>query len=129
MSNKLNELLGSIMGELKQISNTETIIGKPVKFGDKSVVPVSKVSVGFGVGGGEDESKGGAKFGGGGGGGARVEPVGFIIIDGDRVSFLPTSHDKYQGLIEAIPDLVNKLRGFKKDKSDKEPEKNSDDIK
>lgn len=120
MSNKLTDLISSIMGELKQIAATETIIGEPVKLGEKMVVPVSKVLVGFGVGGGEgqDEKKGGG-FGGGGGGGVRVEPVGFIVIQEERVSFLPTKPGRFEGLVEAIPGFLEKVKDFakKKDKN------------
>lgn len=121
MSNKIKDLLQSIIGELKQIAVTETIIGEPLSLGQKMIVPVSRIMVGFGVGGGEGASeKQGEGFGGGGGGGTRVEPVGFIVIDGEKVSFLPTSSGKYEGLIEAIPDVLNKFAGLKKDKGEKE---------
>ncbi len=119
MPNKLNELLSSIIGELKQISATETIIGEPVTLADKKVVPVSRLMLGFGVGGGEGESEEkGSGFGGGGGGGIRIEPVGFIVIDDDKVSFLPTKPGRFEGLIEAIPGVLNKIKGMKKDKGD-----------
>jgi uncharacterized spore protein YtfJ len=118
MPNKLKGLLSSIMAELKQIAASETIVGKPVAIGDKSIVPVTRVMVGFGVGGGEGESdEKGQGFGGGGAGGARVEPVGFIIIGEDKVSFLPTKPGKFEGLIDAIPDLLDKVKGLKKEKS------------
>jgi len=118
MPTRINELLTSIISQLKEIAATESIVGKPVTFGDKLVVPVSRLSVGFGAGGGEDESKGtNSRFGGGGGGGAKVEPVGFIIFDGTNFSFLPTTKGKYEGIIEAIPDLIGKLKQFKKGSS------------
>ncbi|NLI15253.1 MAG: sporulation protein [candidate division Zixibacteria bacterium] len=118
MPTRINELLTSIIGQLKGIAETESIVGKPITFGDKMLVPVSRLSVGFGAGGGEDESKGvNSRFGGGGGGGAKVEPVGFIIYDGDSFSFLPTTKGKFDGIIEAIPDLINKIKQFKKDSS------------
>ena len=118
MPNKLKELLASIMDELKQIAASETIVGKPVTLGDKSIVPVTRVMVGFGVGGGEGESdKKGQGFGGGGGGGVRVEPVGFIDIGEDKVSFLPAKPGKFEGLIDAIPDVFDKVKAFKQDKS------------
>lgn len=126
MPNKLQELLSSIMIELKHIAATETIIGKEVTIGNKTVVPVSRIMIGFGVGGGEGSSeKQGEGFGGGGGGGARVEPVGFIVIDGDNVSFLPTKPGKFEGLVEAIPGVLEKFKGLKKnkDKKDKGKEK------
>ena len=118
MPDKLKGLLSSIIDELKQIAASETIVGKPVVLGDKSIVPVTKLMVGFGVGGGEGESdKKGQGFGGGGAGGARVEPVGFIVIGEDKVSFLPTKPGKFEGLIDAIPDVLDKVKALKKDKS------------
>jgi uncharacterized spore protein YtfJ len=115
MNNKLEGLASSIMGQLKEISSSDTIIGKQVIMGNKSVVPVTRVVVGFGVGGGEGEETGGKSgFGGGGGGGVKVEPVGFIIIEEDKVSFLPTGKTKYEGLISAIPEILTKLKDFKK---------------
>ncbi len=83
--------------------------------GTKSVVPVTRVTVGFGVGGGEGE-RGEAEsgFGGGAGGGVRVEPMGFIIIEEEKVSFLPTGRTKYEGLIAAVPDLITRIKEFKK---------------
>jgi uncharacterized spore protein YtfJ len=118
MPDKLKGLLSSIMAELKHIAASETIVGKPVALGDVSVVPVTRLMVGFGVGGGEGESdKKGQGFGGGGAGGARVEPVGFIVIGEDKASFLPTKPGKFEGLIDAIPDLLDKVKGLTKDKS------------
>lgn len=122
MANKLQELATALISQLKEIAHSDTVIGKQVVMGNKSVVPVTRVTVGFGVGGGEEESgEVRSGFGGGGGGGVRVEPMGFIIIEEDKVSFLPTGRTKYEGLIAAIPDLITRIQEFKKDK-DKKPE-------
>ena len=111
MENELNELVGTIMGELREISKTESIVGEPVNLGEKMVVPVTKLSLGFAVGGGEGKAvEKGSSFGGAGGGGAKVEPVGFIVIQEDKVSFLPTKPGKFEGLIDAIPGVVNKVK-------------------
>jgi uncharacterized spore protein YtfJ len=119
MPTRINELLTSIISQLKEIAVTESIVGKPVTLGDKMIVPVAKISVGFGAGGGEEEGKSdSSKFGGGGGGGAKIEPAGFIIYDGEHFSFLPTSQNRFEGIIEAIPDIINKIKGFKKGKEE-----------
>lgn len=117
MPNRLEELALSIIGQLKEIAATDTIIGQPVTVGAKAVVPVTRVTVGFGVGGGSEETKENtSNFGGGGGGGVRVEPVGFIVIEEDQVWYLPTSPGKYASMIEAIPGFIDKLKGLRKDK-------------
>jgi len=111
MSAQLKETLSSIIGELKAIASTKTVIGEPLTLGDKMVVPVSRIMVGFGVGGGEgEEVKKRGGFAGGGGGGARIEPIGFILIDEDKISFLPTKPGRFEGLIESIPAIVEKLK-------------------
>jgi uncharacterized spore protein YtfJ len=123
MPNKLEELALSIISQLKEIAVSETIIGQPVVIGNKGVVPVSRVSVGFGVGGGEGETKDAtSSFGGGGGGGVRVEPGGFIVIEEDKVSYLPTAQGKYSAIIDAIPGFIEKFRSLKKDKGEKDKE-------
>ena len=120
MQNKLQELASTIISQIKEIASSDTVVGKQVVMGNKSVVPVTRVTVGFGVGGDEGEKKDAESgFGGGAGGGVRIEPMGFIIIEEDKVSFLPTSKTKYEGLIEAIPDLISKVQSFKKDKDEK----------
>jgi uncharacterized spore protein YtfJ len=127
MPNKLQELAATIITQIKEIAASDTVVGKQVTMGNKSVVPITRVTVGFGVGGGEGESgEKGSGFGGGAGGGVRVEPMGFIIIEEDKVSFLPTGRTKYEGLIAAIPDLIAKVQDFKKDKKDKKSDTQGD---
>ncbi len=111
MQNQLSKLVGTIMGELKEISKTESIVGEPVRLGDKMVVPVTRLSLGFAVGGGEGQTPSkGSNLGGAGGGGAKVEPVGFIVIQEDNVSFLPTKEGAFEGLIDAIPWVIKKVK-------------------
>ena len=117
MPAQLKETLSSIIGELKAIASTKTVVGDPLTLDDKMVVPVSRIMVGFGVGGGEaEEVKKRGGFAGGGAGGARVDPIGFIIIDGEKISFLPTKPGKFEGFIDSIPGIVEKLKSSKEDK-------------
>ena len=117
MEAQLKETLSSIIEELKAIASTQTVVGDPLTLDGKMVVPVSRIMVGVGVGGGEGE---GAKkrggFAGGGAGGARIDPIGFIIIDGEKISFLPTKPGRFEGFIESIPGIVKKFKSPKRDK-------------
>lgn len=111
MSNNVMEMLQAIVGELKSMARSETIIGDPVTLGDKTVVPVAKISIGFGAGGGQGtDDKNQTGFGGGGGAGATIQPAAFIVIDGDKVSLLPAGKGKFDQIIEAVPDLLNKIK-------------------
>jgi uncharacterized spore protein YtfJ len=114
MSEQLKETLSSIIGEIKAIASTKTVIGEPLPLADKMVVPVSRIMVGFGVGGGEgEETKKRGGFVGGGAGGARIDPIGFIIIDEEKISFLPTKPGRFEGFIESISGIVEKFKSPK----------------
>ena len=125
-NNRVSEILKDIVGELKDIASSQTVVGEPITVGDKTVIPVVKISVGFGAGGGQGESpdKGGG-FGGGGGGGAKIEPSAFIIMDGDRIQLLSAKQGKLDALVEAVPGLFGKLKDIrdkmKKDKGEDTP--------
>ncbi|HUV30854.1 MAG TPA: spore germination protein GerW family protein [Acidobacteriota bacterium] len=114
MANNVVEVLRGVVGELKDMARSETIIGEPITVGDKTVIPVVKISVGFGAGGGQSEpSKGDTGFGGGGGGGAKIEPAAFIIMDKDGIRLLPAQKGKWEGVIESIPGIAKKIAKWK----------------
>ena len=114
MSNNVTEIIRGVVEELKQIARTESIVGEPITIGNKTLVPIVRITVGFGAGGGEgsdDKSRSG--FGGGGGGGAKVEPAAFIVIDDTGISLLPVKPGAIDSLVEAIPALIGKLGKLK----------------
>jgi uncharacterized spore protein YtfJ len=121
MTNNVVEILKGVVGELREMAKSEVIVGQPITVGDKTVIPVVKLSLGFGAGGGQSESgKDGAGFGGGGGGGIRIEPSAFIIMDSEGIRLLPVKRGNIEGIIEAIPDLAAKFSQLKdKLKADK----------
>ncbi|MBD3168756.1 MAG: sporulation protein [candidate division Zixibacteria bacterium] len=139
MNSKLDDLMRSIVGELRSMAKSETVVGQPITAGKNTVVPLCKVSVGFGAGGGEGEKNTSEKgFGGGGGGGASIEPVAFIVISDDRVSLLSTKGKKYEDLLSMIPDAIKgvidlaggskkgKGKGFKDNPEEEERDKDSE---
>lgn len=81
----LEDLARTVLEQLQETINTKTIVGQPIVAGETTVVPITKVSFGFGVGGKQaKDAKDTSSFGGGSGGGATLEPMGFIVIsDGD----------------------------------------------
>ena len=110
MASYVEGLIERVLGELHQIVKTETVVGEPVEVGNMTLIPVSKISFGFGAGGGQ-EGKGQS----GTGGGATVEPIAFVIIDGTgKAQILPLS-EKEGGLgqlLELMPDAVGKIKEF-----------------
>jgi len=114
MTNNVMEVITGIVGELKTIASATSVVGQPVTVGDKTVIPVVKISVGFGAGGGQGErEKSTAGFGAGGGGGCVVEPAAFIIMDKDGIFLLPAKPGKLDTLVEAIPGVLKKILDLK----------------
>jgi uncharacterized spore protein YtfJ len=121
-NNNVVEILHSVVGELKDMARSESIVGDPITIGDRTVIPVVKMTVGFGAGGGQGEAESKRSgFGGGGGGGVSIEPAAFIIMDKDGISLLPAKKGNWEGLIEAIPGIALKIAQIKeKLKADKD---------
>jgi uncharacterized spore protein YtfJ len=86
--NTAQNILKDLVGELKDLAKTETIVGAPVTAGEFTLIPVSRVALGVGAGGGagETEKKSSTGEGGGGGGGIRVIPVALIAVRGGELN-------------------------------------------
>jgi len=110
MSSSVEALVERVMGELHRIVQTRTVVGEPVQAGKVTLIPVSKISFGFGAGGGR-EGKGQS----GTGGGATVEPIGFVVIDENGKTQILTMREKevsWGQLVELMPDAIAKVKGF-----------------
>jgi len=104
-------LIKTLLDEFKTISRTETIIGKEFQAGEYTLVPISKVSLGIAAGGGsggvKTESKG---EGGAGGGGIRIEPIAFIVIRGEEISFHGIKKGgTIEAVLEKIPEMAERI--------------------
>jgi len=121
----LDEILKSLLPELREIARAQTVIGDPIQAGDSTVIPVSKVSVGFGAGGSKDDKPGGM----GTGGGAMIEPIAFIVITGGKVQLVPvTSKDTTIGkVIDMVPDILDRV-GLKEKKGKKKASEAEDEA-
>lgn len=83
----IDTLIKTVLSELKVAINSKTVIGEPTTFKNWTVIPVTRVSFGFGAGGGQGKNDA-AGFGGGSGGGATIEPVAFIAISEKEVKLI-----------------------------------------
>ena len=112
MEFKPQDLISTIVEELKSMATTRSIVGEPIEVDGKTIIPVIKISMGFGGGGGES---------GGGGGGIRIEPVAFIVADEEQVCLLPVKPKSFEKVIEVVPELISKIKSAKEEKKQKEP--------
>ncbi|HWP85319.1 MAG TPA: spore germination protein GerW family protein [Terriglobia bacterium] len=105
------DILKSLIGELKTLARTETIVGAPFSAGEFTIIPISRVSLGVGAGGGTggDEKKGALGEGGGGGGGIRIQPVALVAARGGELNVHMLGHGAaFTHTVEKLPELVEK---------------------
>ncbi len=143
--NKISEILGESIESLKQYADAETVIGQPITTPDgTTVIPVSKISMGFASGGLDYAGKkaatavGVSHFGGGGGTGVTISPVAFLIISPTGgFDLLPITSgndssstvDKVAALIERSPDILQRLKDvLSKDKKKDETSEEKDEA-
>ncbi|MCF7876169.1 sporulation protein [Candidatus Bipolaricaulota bacterium] len=123
---KVDEMIEQLADDLKSYASTSSIFGEPMEIQGATVIPVSKMSVGYGGGGGEgEEGSSGDKGGGGGaGGGVKIEPAALIIAkDGEvSVASIKAKESKFDSLIEMIPEAVEKFSGKQCEKEEEENE-------
>lgn len=103
----IDTLVKTVLSELKVAINSKTVIGEPLTCKNWTVIPVTKVSFGFGAGGGSGKSEN--SFGGGSGGGATIETVAFLAVSENEVKLVSTNEK--QTVWEKIlkPELGEKL--------------------
>ena len=78
----LSDMMRATMDKIHEMVDANTIVGQPITTPDGvTLIPISKVSFGFGSGGG-DYGKTSAKegFGGGSAAGVKIDPVAFLVI-------------------------------------------------
>ena len=116
MSNNINEMLDNLLKNIDVVSQTKKVIGDVMTMDDGTIiVPVSKVSMGFGGGGSDFTSKNQPASGGGIGGGVKVTPEAFLVINNGNVRLIPMDGGAPSPLnkaIDMLPGLIDKGNGF-----------------
>ena len=116
-------MMGVTMDKIRQMADSNTIIGNPITVEGTIIIPVSRVTFGF-ASGGSDVGQNSTKdmFGGGTGAGVSIAPIAFLVVnDGNvRTIQLMEHMSPVDNAINALPDLVDRLTAFlKKEKKDK----------
>lgn len=126
----LKQIIDSALSKIGEVVDVNTVIGEPINLpGEVSIIPFSKVTVGFASGGAEYGGKnprtdGSAYFAGGNGAGVSMVPLGFIAVEKGTVRVIelgkPETYvsakdpinqalDGINGVIDKAPDLLAKL--------------------
>ncbi len=118
-NNPISELMQTTMENVKNILKVDTVVGDPIYTPDGiTLVPISKISVGFGGGGAEFGGKnasGTRNYGGGNGTGVKIEPIGFLVIKDGHIRMInvtPPASNTVDRLIDLVPQVMDRVDSF-----------------
>ena len=122
---QIKELVDAVSERLSSVANSDVVAGTPMELGGVTIVPISRISLGIGAGGGEGEAgtpgkkhgKHGRHGRGEGTGGAtagagKIRPVAVAVLSGDGIEILSIDEKrgKLDRLLDKIPDLIERVK-------------------
>ena len=113
-------LMNVTMDKIRQMADSNTIIGKPIKTDDgTTILPVSRISFGFASAGTDFDGKNAANkdlFGGGSGAGVNIQPVAFLVVKAGCVRTIQLSDgsNTIDRALTMLPELVDKVSALLK---------------
>ena len=120
----LNDLMRSTMEKIHEMVDTNTIVGQPITTPDGvTLIPISKVSFGFGSGGADYGKVQPKDFGGAAGAGVKIDPVAFLVIKEGTTRVLPVAvpaSTTLDRVVEMVPDLMDKVEKYFDKKKEEE---------
>lgn len=123
--NKLQDIIKTSLESIRSMVDANTVIGNPINTPQgTTIIPVSKVSLGFASGGldyasKKEQTEKSNNFGGGSGTGVAVTPMAFLVIKPDStvellsMSTPDTTTNKIAtvgNIIEKSPDILEKIK-------------------
>ena len=127
MDHPIGNLMNITMDKIKEMVDVNTVVGTPITSPDGTlVIPVSKVSYGFASGGSDLPTKKENKdcFGGGSGAGVTIQPVAFLTVHEGNVRLINVTgeNNPIDGIISAIPNVVDTVKGIVDNRKKKKEE-------
>ena len=103
--------MSNSMSKIKDMIDVNTVIGSPITTPDGvTLIPITKVSVGYG---------------GGAGAGVTITPMAFVVIRGESVRMLPVSEPastSVDRIVELVPDILDRIEGIARQFKDRKTE-------
>ena len=116
--NSIKDLISQGLEKVKTLVDSGTIVGEQIQTEDgATIIPISKVAMGFVVGGGEYADLSARRVAnhfpmtGGSSGGVSVSPVGFLILHADgSVNFVNVENKSlYQTVLNMFNAVLSKI--------------------
>jgi uncharacterized spore protein YtfJ len=119
VNSSLNQNIDTLFSNIEAFTQNEGTLGKPVAQGDKTLIPIISVTIGYGGGntaGKMSQGTAGTTQGTSNAGmdalglGARISTDAIAVVDGENVSVIPVSatSSNMSQLINQIPQMMGK---------------------
>ena len=114
-NNKINQTIETTLKNISEIIDVNTAIGSPIQTKDGIIIPVSKITVGLLVGGGEYgkvsifKNNNDLPYSGGNGSVISIKPCGFLINDKNGYKMVGVLDTPYEKIIDKVSDFFEKL--------------------
>lgn len=113
----VSKLITALLSGMKEISVSETVVGAPIRSGGSTIIPVNKVTLGFGTGAAGTRPAPAARASGlestAVGGGLTVDPQAFIVVNGEGQAQLLSLKDSRGATVlrafELLPSVLSQL--------------------
>lgn len=113
--NDLKSMMVESMEKVKEMVDANNIVGEPITTPDGvTLIPISRLSYGFGCGGG-DYGKQPDQMGAAAGAGVRVEPMAFLVVKDGVTRMLPVAAPAITTVdraIELVPQVLDRVESF-----------------
>lgn len=106
----------STMSSIKNLVEINNIVGEPILTPDGlTIIPVSKLSFGFGGAGGDSLGNSKQGYGGGSAGAVKIEPIGFLVVKDGSVRMVNVSMPAQSGLdriVDMVPQVMDRIESM-----------------
>ena len=117
----INDLMGTVMGKLREMADVSTVIGESIVTPDGiTIIPVSRVSMGYASGGSDFTGKNQKE--------GQASPFGGVVIKEGQVRVMtiePPAANTVDRLIDGAPELIDKIVAIVEKKTAEKKEKES----
>lgn len=119
VNSSLNQNIDTLFSNIETFTQNEGLLGKPVSQGEKTLIPIISVTIGYGGGNTSGRMSGGTSSAAQGtsnagmdalGLGARISTDALAVVDGQNVSVIPVNANpgNMSQLINQIPQMMGK---------------------
>ena len=114
--NSVSELMETTMTKIREMVDSNSVIGEPITTPDGvTLIPISRLSYGFGCGGGDYGKTDTAHFGGGAGAGVKVDPVAFLVVKDGLTRVMPVAIPAaatVDRVLDLVPEVLDRVQNF-----------------